>query len=461
MTLLAPPATSLGRLAGRGGGREALLAPCVARLRELGHSPDVPACAFFVPGRIEVLGKHTDYAGGRSLLCAVARGMVTVGVPRDDDVLRAADGRSGETVVATLSGPARPGARAPGRDGADRGAEAAGGDTGWSPYVHAVARRIGRDFPGPGADVAFASDLPPAAGMSSSSVLVVSLGLALGAASGRGADSSWSGRFSTREALADYLAAVETGRPWGDLPGDEGVGTRGGGEDPVAALCARPGALVRYSFRPTSLEGRVPLPAGHVFVVAVSGVRAAKTAGAQAAYNRASDQAALLERWLAEITGRDVPLARALEDEPGGLADLAGRVRAEDPEGASSLLARLEQLRAESVEIVPEAAAALGRGDLATFGHLVDRSQRLAEKGLGNQVPETVWLARAARERGAAASSAFGAGFGGSVWALVPEDETEGFTEALRAAYRETFPRAGARATFLVTGAAPAAARIA
>ncbi len=37
----------------------------------LGGEPEI---AWFVPGRIEFLGKHTDYAGGRSLLCAVAQG---------------------------------------------------------------------------------------------------------------------------------------------------------------------------------------------------------------------------------------------------------------------------------------------------------------------------------------------------------------------------------------------------
>ena len=56
---------------------------------------------------------------------------------------------------------------------------------------------------------------------------------------------------------------------------------------------------------------------------------------------------------------------------------------------------------------------------MAAFGDLVDRSQQLAERRLGNQVPETIELARSARELGARAASAFGAGFGGSVWALV------------------------------------------
>ena len=44
---------------------------CEERLRLDGVPPERPRRTFFVPGRIEVLGKHTDYAGGRSLVMAV------------------------------------------------------------------------------------------------------------------------------------------------------------------------------------------------------------------------------------------------------------------------------------------------------------------------------------------------------------------------------------------------------
>src|SRR3954463_9899064 len=40
--------------------------------------------AWWVPGRIEFLGKHTDYAGGRSLVCAVERGICAIASPRED-----------------------------------------------------------------------------------------------------------------------------------------------------------------------------------------------------------------------------------------------------------------------------------------------------------------------------------------------------------------------------------------
>ena len=49
-----------------------------------GHDAGTVAKAFFVPGRIEVMGKHTDYAGGRSLLAATNKAFCVVTVDRDD-----------------------------------------------------------------------------------------------------------------------------------------------------------------------------------------------------------------------------------------------------------------------------------------------------------------------------------------------------------------------------------------
>jgi len=45
----------------------------------------------FVPGRIEFLGKHTDYAGGRSLVCALERGFCVAAAPRADHTVRITD----------------------------------------------------------------------------------------------------------------------------------------------------------------------------------------------------------------------------------------------------------------------------------------------------------------------------------------------------------------------------------
>ena len=59
--------------------------------RETGHDP---SWTWFVPGRIEVFGKHTDYAGGRSLLAAVPRGFAVVAGSREDQLVRVIDARA-------------------------------------------------------------------------------------------------------------------------------------------------------------------------------------------------------------------------------------------------------------------------------------------------------------------------------------------------------------------------------
>ena len=118
---------------------------------------------------------------------------------------------------------------------------------------------------------------------------------------------------------------------------------------------------------------------------------------------------------------------------------------------------RLEHFLAENLDILPAAGDALATGDLASFGTLVDRSQRAAEELLGNQIPETSHLASTARAAGAAAASAFGAGFGGSVWAMVESARADAFLSAWSAAYQKRFPQHAPRSAFFTTGAGPAA----
>jgi galactokinase len=87
----------------------------------------------------------------------------------------------------------------------------------------------------------------------------------------------------------------------------------------------------------------------------------------------------------------------------------------------------------------------------------VARSQRAAEELLDNQVPETMFLARAARQQGAVAASSFGAGFGGAVWALIPVDEVNGFRAAWADAYAAEFPERANAARFFTERPGPAA----
>ena len=384
---------------------------------------------FWVPGRIEVLGKHTDYAGGRSLLCAIERGFCFAAAPRVDDLLRIHDARLGETSEIPM--------RAETRVRAGH----------WSAYPTTVAQRLAANFaadpPLVGADVAFISDLPIAAGISSSSALVVGTFSVLAAINRLTERTDFTSSIDGTPSLAEYLGAVENGLTYRTLAGERGVGTFGGSEDHTAMLCAEPGAVIQYSFCPVRRERVVALSPDVVLVVASSGVVAEKTGSALLSYNRVASLArAALAAWNRATQSDDRTLADALAS--AGSADafaFAIEFTAESGEFSTpEIIERVRQFAVESEELIPRAGDALASRRHDAFGAIVDRSMRSAVEMLHNQTPETIFLAEQARALGAIAASAFGAGFGGSVWAMVERNRADAFVAAWQAEYAARFP---------------------
>jgi len=404
--------------------RAALVAQAAGVLEAAtGHAP---VWAWFVPGRIEIFGKHTDYAGGRSLLAAVPRGFAVVAHPRGDGRVSVRDARWGDDVTIDLHDRQRT-------------------FHGWSNYVAVVARRLAMNFPGAnlGAEIAIASDLPRAAGVSSSSALVVGIATALARRGDLSVRDEWRRAIVTPLDLAGYLGAVENGLHFKTLTGTSGVGTHGGSEDHTAILTCRAGHVSAYAYVPVRHVGDAAMPSHWRFAVAASGIQADKAGSARARYNAASlSTRALVALWNRETSAADATLAAALASGPNATAELARRVsisQGQDGFDAADLERRLQHFVAEDAR-VPAALDAFRAGDGAALGRLSDASQHDAETLLGNQVPETRALARLAREQGAFGASSFGAGFGGSVWALVEEDAAHGFAERWVAAYRTLYP---------------------
>lgn len=318
---------------------------------------------WFVPGRIELIGKHVDYLGGRSLTCATPWGLNFEATPNTQS-----HGFHGFNDV----------------------------------YAQAVLRRLTRDFGAlpAGVDIRVSSTLPQAAGLSSSSAWVLGLLAALAWANRLHACDAWKDAgLDEALAFAGYAAAIEGGSAWGPFAGDEGVGTQGGAQDHIAIACAREGAVLQAAYLPAAIEARASWPAHWRLLVLHSGVVAEKTGDALAAFNRV-----------------------AAEGRAGGAA-------------------RREQFRRECEVLVPAACAAIATADAHALGEVAAASQDGAETVLCNQVPETIALVQLARECGAFAASAFGAGFGGAVWAAVQTEEAEVVLDRWRQSYSSRFPR--------------------
>ncbi len=404
--------------------------------------------AWRVPGRVEVLGKHTDYAGGSVLVGAIDRA-ITARARR-------------------VTGP--PASLTATTDGGDPVTLRAGVDPGlepghWGRYLQTVLDRLTLNFGvGTATHLSISSDLPPASGMSSSSALVCATALALASLNGWDADPRWIESMPDRLSLAGYLAAVEGGRAWRDLPGTSGVGTRGGSEDHTGMLCGAQDRLLLADFDPMCITRTISFPSQWALVVGVTGVLAHKTGAALEDYNRGPNTVqAVLARWN-EATGRtDASLAAAVRHLIG---DATGEQAAGDP-ALKDLLRlcdpgyerqRIEQFLVESLVLVPDGARLIAAADPG-MGEVLERSQELADRGLRNQVPQTRLMVSLAREAGAIGASSFGAGWGGSVYALVPADDAEDFATQWLQTYRDRAPEAE-RAATIVTRPGPGACRL-
>ncbi|MCX7404744.1 MAG: galactokinase [Planctomycetia bacterium] len=402
--------------------------------------------SLFVPGRIEVLGKHTDYCGGRSIVCAVEQGfriqfaanpqLLGVRIERTEGDPTVATAVS-ETMTLDWRSPAVP--------------------AGWWKYPHAVLQRVSENFrsrPLIGVDVRFSSNLPPAAGLSSSSALMIALFLAISKANALETFPEFQENIGNRNDLVEYLGCIENGRSFRKLQGDCGVGTFGGSQDHAAILLGRRGYLSEVAFAPLRLETEFAMPQDLCFAVATSGVAAEKTGAARAAYNRCSLMVEeLVQRW----PGTEQTLWAILRRV--GVDELTVFIRRNAfTFTTSDLIDRVQQFWIESEEIIPAVRDRLVRGEFDQIGSLVDRSQHNSERLLRNQIPETIFLQACARRQGAIASSAFGAGFGGSVYAIVEQSSADAFLQSWRDEYLREFPERCQTATFFTTRPAEAMA---
>lgn len=273
----------------------------------------------------------------------------------------------------------------------------------WGNYLQATIDRLTANFgflwP---SSIAVDSILPLASGMSSSSALVCAVALALADQNNLWDRPDWKANIGDFVDLAAYLATIENGLDFRGLRGAKGVGTFGGSQDHTAMLNCGGAEVGVFHFAPTVEEGSLPLPAGYIFVVAVSGVLAEKTGSALEAHNNASLQIRRLpDLWNDSEGSHYTALAQNLaEDESSGRDRAPANWEQGDTRLGSArsrlcaladsdplLRARLGAYLTEMEQAIPAAIRAPESGDVGAFGAAADLSHRNPDKNLGNQIP--------------------------------------------------------------------------
>jgi len=399
-----------------------------------------------VPNRVELLGKHTDYQGGETLLLTGPKNFFALAAPSSDSTSHFVnvDRELGDTVLRMNE------------EGPEMMSEGVG-----SNYTYRVAERLNRNlldagFPPLGnVKAVFFGDIPIGGGTSGSSAKVITDFLTFTASHDLIDGSSFAdliqsnGRKAGLEldqlgldnfslALSMYVAHYENGLDFGDLKGDRGVGTFGGSEDHTAIILGEKNRLLFCQYCPTKLISKVNIPEGYAVTVAYSGKKAEKTKDAMAKYNRLSGDASQAVQALNRANGTEYTLLRDFFPE----TSFRERTEAamDQLKSDKSLFTRAYQFFRER-EIIFEAVECLKESKMETYGRLINESHDLSREYLKNIADEVDYLQQIANEIGALGATGFGGGFGGSCYALVQVSQAEDFMDQWSEKYIEQFPQ--------------------
>ncbi|CAN5295641.1 galactokinase [soil metagenome] len=335
------------------------------------------------PGRVNLIGEHTDYNAGLCLPIALPQDTVARATVRTDEQIRLTSEQQSEAWVGTL-------------------AECApGGPSGWVAYVAGVLWAMGEEgyaVP-PGLDLHVSSTVPLGAGLSSSASLEVAAAVAVHALLGHDLD------VGERRRLVDVCRRAET----------EAVGAPTGGLDQSAALLTEAGAALLLDFADGSAES-VPLPlepAGLRVIVIDTRVSHALTDGDYGSRRRECDEAA---RALGVETLREPSLTAVAELDNPLLRRRARHIVTEN----ARVLATVEAVRRE---------------DWPEVGKLFVVSHASMRDDFEISCAELDLVVDTALEAGALGARMTGGGFGGSAIALVPTELVPTVRVAVDAAY--------------------------
>jgi galactokinase len=340
---------------------------------------------FQAPGRINIIGEHTDYSGGLVMPAAIDRRCLIAAAPNGARTLNVVAGSFASQIQADLD------ALAP--------------THGWMDYVAGVAAVLIADGVAvPGADLWIESDVPIGAGVSSSAAIEVAAAHALLALAGHKADGVQIARWAQR-AENDFV-----GMPCGIM--DQFASANGVAGGAMLLDCA------------TLKAETVRLPDQASFLLVDSMVRHAHVEGEYRARREDCETAARLlgVAMLSEVT--EAELAAALARLPPGPAKRCRHVVRENGR-------------------VRRAAEALGRGDLVALGQLMNQSHASLREDMQVSTVEVDRLAAIAQQApGVLGARMMGGGFGGCVIALVDAARAGTASEAIQGAYAAVIGKA-------------------
>jgi galactokinase len=355
-----------------------------------GREPEAGARA---PGRVNLIGEHTDYNEGLVLPCAIDRDTLVLAARRSDRRFALA---SREQAPACAF---------------EAGERARRGD--WSDYPRAVVAALAESgHVLSGADVAIASAVPPGAGLSSSAALCVALVTAFDALFGLGLSAR------ARAERAHRAESHFAGVPCGPM-------------DPMASALGEAGAALRIDCR--SLEvASAPLPEDRLGLLVVHSGVVRRVADGRYAERRLECEAAL-ER------AREAGIAPAAG---GSLRDLGERDLADLERALPARLYRRARHVIGENERVERAFEALERSDPERVGELLRAGMRSLRADFEVSIPELdVLCALGDATDGVYGSRLTGAGFGGCTLHLVRADAVAEAATAIRVGFERRFGR--------------------
>jgi N-acetylgalactosamine kinase len=430
-----------------------------AHLRKCAHPKRIFAVR--APGRVNLIGEHTDYSGLPVMPIAIDRSTIIVAAPRDDSTV---EPRNIDPAYAAHEFHIE--AKIPPSPLGD-----------WSNYVKAGFQGVIDHFGIEklcGLTMIVDGRVPPAAGLSSSAALTVSSALALLAANSLAQDAL---------DTAQMVARSE----WY-------VGTMAGGMDQAASMLGQRDHALLIHFDPLRVTP-VKMPAGAAIVVADSLEVADKSGKVRDEYNRRVIECAIAARILGEAYHLDdvrvlgdvvkrfnkwnarelvnmltenaperctlVQAAKLLNlDEESLRTDILGAIAKRihiDDARPLEILRRARHVLSET-ERVNLAVDALGAGRLEEMGALMDASHQSLRDDFDASTAHLDAMVECARNAGALGARLTGAGFGGCIIALAREADAPAILSRLERDYYEKLgPDAAARALHTVVHAGPGA----